>query len=358
MGRPAEGWTLRLRHGIWCVRFTAAGHQVERSTGKREHEREQAAALAPGIYAAEVRSPRRRPRAEVAPRSTGLLREVERWLSDEEPLRDEETSATYALYARAHWEPFFGSVSQLTTPRIEAYRSERLKRVAAETVRKELGALRAFLRWLGADEVIVPGVPRRATGKRVETHWTGSQEVSPAEVERVLSLLSGSARDRYTVAYETSLRPATLDQISNPQHWRPGARYLSIPDELDKARAGREVPLSDRAIEALGSAVRRKPKGKRAGPIFGTNRHRKLLKAAAKKALPGERGRKFVPTDIRAARVTHWLEQTGNLPGVQYLAGHRQATTTARYVRASLRAGEAVLGTVAPPKKGRIRNPG
>jgi hypothetical protein len=326
VGRPAEGWKLRLRHGIWCVRFTAHGKQVDRSTGRREHEREAAAAAAPGIYAKEIRTPKQSAR-KVGARSGGLLEEARRWLKDEETLRDEETTATYALYARSHWAPHFSSVAAVTTARIERYRSERLRKVSAETVRKELGALRAFLRWLGS-ELTVPGVPRRATGTRVASHWT----------ERVISLLESPAKERYRVAFETSLRPATLDSLSVPEHWRPGSRYLTIPDELDKAREGREVPLSLRAVRAL---LKTAPES---GLIFGPKRYRKQLKKAAKLAIPGERGERFAPTDFRAARVTLWLEESGNLPGVMFLAGHRQATTTARYVRTSLRAAEAVLG--------------
>lgn len=78
-------------------------------------------------------------------------------MTDEEPLRDEDTNETYALYARTHWDPFFENVASLTDRRVEEYRAERLRRVSASTVRKELGALRAFARWLGLEEDIPRG---------------------------------------------------------------------------------------------------------------------------------------------------------------------------------------------------------
>ncbi|NIR84736.1 MAG: hypothetical protein GWO40_16080 [Gammaproteobacteria bacterium] len=51
--------------------------------------------------------------------------------------------------------------------------------------------------------------------------------------------------------------------------------------------------------------------------------------------------------DFRAARITGWLEQSGNLPGTQYLAGHSRATTTAQYAKPTMRAALDVLGKLA-----------
>ncbi|NIR31160.1 MAG: hypothetical protein GWN84_17985 [Gammaproteobacteria bacterium] len=60
-----------------------------------------------------------------------------------------------------------------------------------------------------------------------------------------------------------------------------------------------------------------------------------------------ERGKRFAPMDFRAARITGWLEQSGNLPGTQYLAGHSRATTTAQYAKPTMRAALDVLGKLA-----------
>ncbi len=334
MGRPRSGWRLRRKGEVWCVRFTIAGRQVERSTG--EADRERAAIRAAEIYSLEIRNPKpRRERPEVDANPVALLKQVECWLRAEEKLRDDRTNETYALYARAHWASHFGSLSGITRARIDDYCQVRLGRVAASSVSKELGALRAFLRWLGSD-LEVPNLPTRAVGSPVESHWRGAQEVAPAEVVAILEALQSPARERYTFAYETSLRGETIDALKLDVHWHKGSSELVVTDEIDKARFGRLVPLSERAIEVL--TTQATTADARGGLLFGTNRSRKLVKRAGVAVLGPERGRRLVPTDLRAGRLTHLLEAGASLPGVQYLAGHKNVTTTARYIKANARA--------------------
>lgn len=283
-----------------------------------------------------------------------LLEAVQQWLSAEESLRDPRTSQTYAIYAGAHWQPHFDTVSGITSESCEAYRAQRLLKVSASSVSKELGALRAFVRWLGLD-VEVPTIPRRTTGNRRATAWRGAQEVSPDEAEAILARLPHDARQRYTFGYDTSLRGETIDCLEVPAHWHTRSAYVQIPRELDKARAGRPMPLTPRALAILESRLAcmwSAPCSPAAGPLFGPNRWRKTLKAAGVAVLGEVRGRRLVPTDLRAGRITHWLEESANMPGVQALAGHSRATTTARYVKPSLRAAEAVLGVSGPGFRG------
>jgi hypothetical protein len=60
---------------------------------------------------------------------------------------------------------------------------------------------------------------------------------------------------------------------------------------------------------------------------------------------------------FRSAGITHLLERTGNLPGVMYIAGHRLAATTSKYVRPSLRAAEQVVGIVSGDQTRKGRKP-
>ncbi len=58
---------------------------------------------------------------------------------------------------------------------------------------------------------------------------------------------------RFEVAWQTALRPQTLDLLRAPDDYKRGRSYLVIRDEIDKARFGRRRPLSKAARCALDS---------------------------------------------------------------------------------------------------------
>lgn len=352
MARPTEGWTTRLPRGstVHTVRFRHQGRTVERSTGERDPTR--AAKAAARIYAAAQRG-ERLPDQPRTPRRQGddLEELAAQWLKHEASRLDPETIATYAGYFDSLLVAFFSTLSGVTPPRVRDYIAERLSKVRAPTVRKELSPLRGLLAWAYDEPPELPGVPKRATGTAYKVRRREqATELSPAEVRRLLDALpewSSSRRvapfpirARFVLAYETSLRPATLDALSVPEHYRPGSRYLRIPPELDKARAGRPVPLTAAARKALRSVC---PK---AGLIFGRHDYRDALEKAATAArIPKFKRDTLAPYDVRHGAITHWLESpTGNLVAVQYMAGHKHASTTSRYIKASTRAAEAMLG--------------
>lgn len=343
MGRPTGGWQLRRRRGRpWSVRFTVAGVQVELGTGERDRER--AGTVAAELYADAVRGARRKPR-RASTRGEPLEEVAAEWLTSVAPLLDPETRATYALYAGTHWASAWATVEAISEQSAADYARGRLRVVSASTVRKELSALRGLLRWCVEQGRLVeapalPSVPKRALGARHRQGRRPSQvELAPADVRRLLRALplrtaSGvPVRARYTVAYETALRPATLDALSVPEHWQHGAWELRLPPETDKAREGRVLPLTPAARRALASVA------PQAGLVFGRHDLRPYWREATDAAgVPAA-----TPYDLRRARITHWLEKGGNMPGVQYLAGHRRTETTARYVQPSLRAARDVI---------------
>lgn len=356
MGRPTEGWKLRRRPGRpWSVRFTLRGAAVELGTG--EIDRDRAAARAAELYADAVRGARRQPRR--APARGAPLQEVaSQWLSSVASTLDPETRSTYALYADTHWR-CWQTLEAITEASTAEYARTRLRFVQASTVRKELSALRGMLRWavekrLLAAAPLLPSIPKRALGTRHKQARKGpAVELTPAELRKLLAAIpvrhrGYPTRARFVVQYETGLRPSAVEQLSVPEHWRHGADVLQIPPELDKARDGRPLPLSPRARQALTSAA------SASGIIFGHRDCRGLVTTAAVRALGEERGRAFTAYYLRHNRITHWGEQSDNLAGIMYLAGHQHASTTSRYLKPSLRAARAVLGTKpARPKKKR-----
>jgi integrase len=155
-------------------------------------------------------------------------------------------------------------------------------------------------------------------------------------------------RARFRVQFETGLRPSTIDALSIPEHYTKGASLLHITPEIDKVRNAREVPLTPAARKALDAVIATLPKGADGspykGPIFGHHDYRKHVRKAAAKALPAAAATVFTGAHLRSARITAWLEATGNLPGVQHLVGHQDTRSTNRYLRPSFRAASAVLG--------------
>jgi integrase len=162
--------------------------------------------------------------------------------------------------------------------------------------------------------------------------WSTSRKVTPFAV-----------RGRFEVAYETSLRPSTLDRIEAPDHYRAGESLLRLSDDTDKARWGRDVPLTERARAALDAVLARHGEGY-TGPIFGEHDYTTHIRRAAFQVLPRELAERFCGAHLRSATITHLLERPhASLPGVQHMAGHKLTSTTSRYVRPSLRAARETI---------------
>jgi integrase len=349
MARPKQGWKLRKHWKLYYVRFTHDGQRVELPTGSTDPE--EAAKRAAKIYA-EHHLGRRRARVKASDPNVPIMEVAALWLVDVERELGEATVDTMMVYVR-HFAEFFGTVGALVDVACARYARERLGRVKRATVQKELSALRRFLTWCVEHEVLsrapaVPSPPRRSLGKPFEKRRRSkATPLTPDEALAIIAALpewskSGKVtpfvvRARFRLAWETALRPNTISLLSVPENYVRGSSVLVITDEIDKARFGREVPLTDDAKAALESVC------PSAGIIFGRHDYRDQLKRAAASVLPPERARTFTAYDLRHARATQWAE-SGNLVGVAYLLGHKQITTTNKYAKPNRAAAERVLG--------------
>jgi integrase len=378
MARPKKGWKLYLdrRRKIYFVRFTHDGRRHTLPTGERDPG---AAAAAAARAYAEVVSGQRAAALEAkvagkvaAPVARPFVEVAALWLADIEPTLLARTFRIYqATYVGAHFDPFFVTVDRLNTVGVEDYISHRLRLVQRETLKKELTALRRFAKWAfkrgylaAMPEIEVPG--RSVLGTKCsQTRKATFQVFSEAEIEGVLAKLPVMAkghrapvafavRARYEIAWETALRPATLDKLRAPDDYRRGAATLVIRDEIDKTRFGRELPLSERARAALDAVC---PEGA-AGVIFGEHDYRKILRAAAVAAgIDARRASVMSDYDFRHSRLTFLGTKTSNLAGVMYLAGHKQPATTARYLRPQREEAAEVLEAVRVAAGGKARAP-
>jgi integrase len=303
------------------------------------------------------------------------------WLESLRSTLAPNTISTWLCYSRAHWIPFFGDPSGFTRERFGEYFRARLGHVLKATVKKERTALKGLLQWSllygdiappafappapedpdqreqWAGDVVsswVPKLPKRGLGTNYRLRRrVASFDLPPDQVKALIKSLPEwstsrrvgrfPVRARFIVAYETSLRPSTLDRMLAPKHYRPGSDRLQLTADIDKARFARPTPLTKRARRVLDYVLRCHGPGY-TGPIFGAHDYRQHLARAAKKALPPELAEKFAGTHLRAHAITHWLESGSNMLGVQQMAGHKQIATTSRYAKPSFRAAEAAIG--------------
>jgi integrase len=357
MGRHAEGWKIVWRDGIAHVRFRHQGRRYDFSTGERAEgeARAKAAEIYAQVVAGQLRSPGK-PHGLTS--LVPLVDLVAKWLAALETSVGEGTIGTYTIYARAHWLPFFGEqLAGVTTSRLGDYQRERLGKVKRATVIKEVTALRSFLLWCAEKELIAeaplaPPLPAKAPGVDAAKRKKRATDVTPEEIARVLEAMPEYSTGKhgdfpvkayFEVLWETGLRPSTVERLSCPEHFRRGVPELEITDEIDKARFGRTLPLTAKALAALESVC----KGE--GLLFGDHDWRDWPRRAAKVAgLPPHKVKTFTPYDFRHGRAVHLAETSDSLPGVAYLLGHKQLTTTDKYAKGKKRHAERVLSALAP----------
>jgi integrase/recombinase XerC len=339
-----QGWALWWSRGIAYVRWRQGSKRHTVSTGERDATK--AAEKAAQIYARSIAG-QWKPTPKLGGHVQPLSKLIDPWLEDFSAGRFGGTSNLYRLHWTTHLAPHFeNDISKITTATILDYQRSRLRVVSRETVIKELNSLRSFLRWLAEHEIIadarVPPLPRGLLGTTAQPRKR--TELSIEQVHALLTALPDRTPARkkgvevwvqpyFVVLFETGLRPATVQTLSVPEHWRKGRGELEIDPRLDKARYGRKVPLTGPAVAALERAA------PPSGVVFGRHDLRAVLESTCRKTgLP-----RVTPYDLRHARATHLLEASGDLPGVAFLLGHRRVTTTNLYARPNRRAGESVL---------------
>ncbi len=238
-----------------------------------------------------------------------------------------------------------------------AYTRARLAKVLRKTVTKELSCLRGLARWCVekgylATLPVIDAPPRKATGQACKARKLKRQpvELLPDEVSAILAALpersprrvAGSVypvRAYFIVAWETGLRPGTLDGLRAPEDYKRGAESLRVRDEIDKGRFARELPLTDAARAALDASCPDE------GLLFGRHggRRHMLREAAERAGLPAEKAALVSPYDFRHARATDLVADGRNMPGAMFLLGHKHASTTSRYVHGSWTLAEKAL---------------
>lgn len=310
MARTAKGWTLGKRKPHH-VRFTHAGRRYDISTKSRDPR--EAAARAARIYSDVVEGRLTSSGAGAVHPGTPLSDLCALWIDAIAPELGAKTGSTYTVYA-GHWIRHYGTLGEMTTPRIGDYQRKRLLSVQRSTVVKERSAKKRFLLWLEERGHIksipsFPALPKKALGTKHKQGRSKPKDIpTVAEVQAVLNELSGQARAFHVALYEQALRPVSTLRRLVPADVTPFG--LHIRPECDKNRWERTVPLTDAAREALSH-------------LPFTEDHREAFKAAVKRALGPDR--KMTPYTLRHARITHWRDAGVPDNAIRFLSGTRAA---------------------------------
>lgn len=183
-------------------------------------------------------------------------------------------------------------------------------------------------------------VPKRSTGTPSDKFRkvAGWVDLTPAEAHAIIAAAPVYGRRKrpirayFQALWETGLRPETIVSIEAPNDYRRGADTLRIRNEADKARYGRDVPLTAGAREALDSVC---PEAgflfERAPDGCAPKVSHELRKAARLAGLTPGRASRISPYDLRHGRATELVHKT-DLLSTSYLIGHKHASTTDRYI--------------------------
>lgn len=363
MGRPAEGLKVRWRRGWAYACFTWDHHEYRlalRTKDKREAKEAAARAYAE-VVSGQRRAVKRRPGQLL-----DLADLLDEWIETKKVTLHPKMTETLEDYAR-RFVDFFESLDKITEATGYDYGIARLGQVLRKTANRELSYLREFLRWAKANGALqatphIPRLPPKATGKRSGRQRAKAVHISESQAQEIIALLPIESktidgrkwpiRRRFEFMWETALRPGTLNRLRTPDNWRKGARILELQDLDDKARFGREVDLTDRAIAILEEVAPER------GLIFGDSCFYKDLKRAAIQVLGPIKGKLFAPYDFRHGRARNLLDSGAPIRGVSYVLGHKQVSTTNIYLAPERSAGQAALEagggfkapTVAGPK--------
>lgn len=348
MGRRTEGHKVKWKRGWAYARFTHEG--IRYDVALRTRDPDEAPRRAAYEYA-EVVSGRRRPVARQSRTALDLQELLAVWIDSQKGALDPKTLDTLEVYAR-HYVGFFASLDRITEAGGGDYGRARLTKVLRKTVLKELSFLRQFLAWCKEQGVLsevplIPPLKKKAPGVRSGTQRAKPVDITEEEAHAILERLPVESkrigerrwpiRARFLFAWETGLRPSSVELLSVPTHWTHGSAELVLEDADDKARFGRTLDLSKTALAVLRAVA---PPD---GLIFGEHCFDKALKRAAREVLGERRGKSFAAYDFRHGRAQTLVDAGASLRGVAYLLGHKRLSTTDRYLRADRREGQRAL---------------
>lgn len=217
------------------------------------------------------------------------------------------------------------------------------RHLAASSVNLAIAALRALSRY-----AVEQHWHKRDIAQELKTYYVAPSapptRLSAGELRRLITAVDLNSRNGrrdfalLQLLLQCGLRLGeiprlTLDDVT----LRPTTGRIRVRDE--KTRSERSVPLNATARSALQGHLDVRGAGAGGDPLFlsqqGKRISTKTVQYLIKKYLCAAGRSDLCPCDLRHHFALGFYEKIGNLSAVQTVLGHRNITTTARYVRPS-----------------------
>lgn len=221
-------------------------------------------------------------------------------------------------------------VSDITTAQLTAYRTERAKTLAANSLRLEFARIRQFFRsvvsagYLHTSPASTVGLPRETRGPdRILT--------TEEQTQLLAACWTQTARDMIEFALWTALRPGELCGLTGGMVDLAGARLLVPQPKVEKPKV---VPLMPEAVVIL----LRQPPMAPGQPVFhGAFKGRKVrenvYRRAFTRAVTQSQIAPIRPNDLRHTVAVRLIRSGADVATIGDILGHKPPyRTTARYL--------------------------
>ena len=255
------------------------------------------------------------------------------------------------------------SVTEITTGDIEAYRHHRrAQRRSPVTINHDLKLLRKMFAW-GIRERLLSATPFKVGSEnviRLDPESPREERLTSEEAERKLFAAANShLRGVLTAMLETCCRPGEILSLQ----WQDvdlAAREITIRAEKAKTRRTRRLPISSRLLPVL-EMRRNDPSGHAFPPesyVFGNQIGERVtsIRTAWENAREAAGLTGFQLRDLRHAAASRFEEAGVLTTDVSKFLGHRNLSTTTRYLNTTSRRLRMALLRVEHARAERLAN--
>jgi len=262
---------------------------------------------------------------------TSMAELIDRYVSKVTPLKKGADSEKYHIRVIQRSQIARYTVGTLTPDAVRDYRDDRLKKVAASTVNRELNILHHMIEYARKEWGLSGGVNPVSDVQRPKNPPPRDRRLSPDEETSLLAACDesrgGYLRDIVELAIETGMRQAEMVSLDWKQVDIP-RRTIRLLEGTTKNGEGRGVPLSTKAVSVLRRRVS-SPEAMTGSVFKGITSE--ALKRAFIRACDRAKLEDFHFHDLRHEAVSRLFEKGLNQMEVSSVSGHKDLRMLKRY---------------------------